>query len=79
MVTELDADTEEIRLRRLDEAAKQYPRAIALEKARAQLDIARALAANSRTIIQASNSSDLVRDCELRRHVSGAEQRRAGS
>lgn len=60
VVAELDAQTEVVRLKHAENAARLYPVAWEYESYLAQLEIAKALAANSRTIIQAATSNDLM-------------------
>jgi hypothetical protein len=66
-VVELEAQIEEIRLARLDDRLRAFPEAIRFDVSTARLDVARALAANTRAVLQIGNADDisevlLVRD-----------------
>jgi regulator of protease activity HflC (stomatin/prohibitin superfamily) len=60
-VAEIDADTEEYRLSRLEEAWRKYPTAGQVDVHRRELDVARALAGNSRAILQVGTAEDITR------------------
>ena len=65
-VVELEARAEALRLAELKERLKQYPEAMQWEWAGTQLDVIRALAANSRLVIQVGDADMLVRSLMLR-------------
>ncbi len=60
-VTELEAEAEEMRLARLEDRLKKYPLAAQWEAESLRLEIARALAGNSRAILQLGSASDIAR------------------
>ncbi len=72
-VVELEADTEEFRLARLQDRLQKFPEAARWEWAGEQLGVARALAANSRAILQLGSADDILRTFMVREMVS--EQR----
>lgn len=72
-VVELEADTEEYRLGKLQERLEQFPEASRWEWAGEQLNVARALAANSRAILQLGSADDILRTFMVREMM--AEQR----
>ncbi|HYI14695.1 MAG TPA: SPFH domain-containing protein [Thermomicrobiales bacterium] len=66
-VVELEAQAEAIRLERLDERLRAFPEAVRFDVSLARLDVARALAGNSRAVLQIGSADDisqvlLVRD-----------------
>ena len=65
-VVELEARAEALRLAELEERLKQYPEAMQWEWAGTQLDVIRALAANSRIVIQVGDADMLVRSLIMR-------------
>ncbi|MFN8472543.1 MAG: SPFH domain-containing protein [Anaerolineae bacterium] len=72
-VVEVEADTEEYRLGKLQERLQKFPEASQWEWAGEQLSVARALAANSRAILQLGSADDILRTFMVREMVS--EQR----
>ena len=72
-VVELEADTEEFRLGKLQERLEHFPQASQWEWAGEQLGVARALAANSRAILQLGSADDILRTFMVREMMS--EQR----
>jgi hypothetical protein len=60
-VIELEAKTEEFRLAKLEERLRNYPEATRWEWQGDQLAVARALAGNTRAIVQLGNTDTLVR------------------
>jgi hypothetical protein len=60
-IAELEAEAEEMRLARLEDRLKKYPLAAQWEVETLRLEIARALAGNSRAILQLGTASDIAR------------------
>ncbi len=60
-VEELEAETEEFRLARMNERMSQYPEAWVWEKELVRLEVARALAGNTRAMLQLGEASDITR------------------
>lgn len=60
-IVELEAEAEELRLRKLQERLEQYPTAAKWEWETAQLAVAGALAGNTRAVVQMNNAMDLAR------------------
>jgi hypothetical protein len=60
-VEELRADADELRLARLEERLKKYPLAAQYEWEDTQLEVARALAGNSRAVLQVGNAGEIAR------------------
>lgn len=60
-VEEMEAETEEFRLARKNERISKYPEAWAWEVELARLDVARALAGNTRAMLQIGEASDITR------------------
>ncbi|HVX29041.1 MAG TPA: SPFH domain-containing protein [Nitrolancea sp.] len=58
-LVELNAEIEALRLARLEERLRAYPEAVRADVATARLDVARALAANSRAVLQLGNADDI--------------------
>ncbi len=65
-IAELEAETEELRLSTLEERLQKYPQAAAYEMQRAQLEIARALAGNTRAMLQIGAADDILRAYVMR-------------
>ena len=65
-VVELEAETEELRLSKMQERLKKYPDAVKFDVETRELDIAQALAGNSRAILQIGSASDIVRTLLVR-------------
>ena len=65
-IAELEAETEELRLSTLEERLLKYPQAAAYEMQRAQLEIARALAGNTRAVLQIGAADDILRAYVMR-------------
>ena len=65
-VVELEAETEELRLSKMQERLKKYPEAVKFDVEARELDIAQALAGNSRAILQIGSASDIVRTLLVR-------------
>lgn len=65
-VVELEAETEELRLAKLQERLERYPDAVKFDIERRQLDIAQALAGNSRAVLQIGSANDIVRSLLVR-------------
>ncbi|NJP06814.1 MAG: hypothetical protein HC837_14965 [Chloroflexaceae bacterium] len=65
-VAELEAEAEMLRRSWLDEMLRRYPNVVEYEQKMARLDVARALAGNSRTILQAGNLDEFVRSITVR-------------
>jgi regulator of protease activity HflC (stomatin/prohibitin superfamily) len=60
-VAELEAEAEETRLARLEERLQKYPLAAQWDAESLRLEIARALAGNSRAVLQLGSASDIAR------------------
>lgn len=60
-VFELEADAEALRLRRLQERLEQFPDAAEYDVGSAKLEIARALAGNTRAVLQIGDADDMVK------------------
>jgi regulator of protease activity HflC (stomatin/prohibitin superfamily) len=65
-LAELEAETEELRLSRMEERLEKYPQAAAYQMQRAQLEIARALAGNTRAVLQIGAADDILRAYVIR-------------
>jgi regulator of protease activity HflC (stomatin/prohibitin superfamily) len=65
-IAELEAAAAELRLARQEEMLERYPRAAQWEWAGTQLEVARALASNSRVIMQMQGVDDIARALNLR-------------
>lgn len=65
-IVQLEADAEELRLKKLDERLKKYPRAAEHEMELKRLEIARALAGNTRAMLQVGSADDIARAFVLR-------------
>ena len=65
-IARLEAETEELRLSTLEERLQKYPRAAAYEMQRAQLEIGRALAGNTRAVLQIGDADDILRAYVMR-------------
>jgi regulator of protease activity HflC (stomatin/prohibitin superfamily) len=59
-VVELEAETEELRLSKMQERLERYPDAVRFDVETRELDIAQALAGNSRAVLQIGSASDIV-------------------
>ena len=65
-VVELEAETEDLRLSKMQERMQKYPEAVQFDVETRELDIAQALAGNSRAILQIGSASDIVRSLLVR-------------
>lgn len=65
-IAELDAEAEAVRLQRVEQGLRQNPLAAHREMQLAQFEVARALAANSRAVLQVGGADDLVRAFVMR-------------
>jgi regulator of protease activity HflC (stomatin/prohibitin superfamily) len=65
-LVELEAEAEELRLARLEERLKNYPKAAQWEVETLQLEIGRALAGNTRAVLQVGSASDITRAFVMR-------------
>jgi regulator of protease activity HflC (stomatin/prohibitin superfamily) len=65
-IAELEAAAEELRLAKQEEMLQRYPNAAQWEWSGAQLEVARALASNSRVIVQVHGVDDIARALTLR-------------
>ncbi|GAB4425035.1 MAG: hypothetical protein Kow0031_04360 [Anaerolineae bacterium] len=70
-VEELEAEAEELRLAKLEERLAKYPNAAAWETATLRLEVARALAGNTRAVLQLGNASDIARAFIVRDTIQG--------
>jgi regulator of protease activity HflC (stomatin/prohibitin superfamily) len=68
-VVELEAETEDLRLSKMQERMQKYPEAVQFDVETRELDIAQALAGNSRAILQIGSASDIVRSLLVRESV----------
>jgi len=60
-VVKLEADAEELRLKKLEERLERYPKATAFELKLKRMEVARALAGNTRALLQVGNADDIAR------------------
>jgi regulator of protease activity HflC (stomatin/prohibitin superfamily) len=65
-IVQLEADAEDLRLKKLEERLKKYPRAAEHEMELKRLEIARALAGNTRAMLQVGSADDIARAFVLR-------------
>jgi regulator of protease activity HflC (stomatin/prohibitin superfamily) len=65
-VAQVDAETEELRLSKLEDRLRKYPLAAQYEIQHAQLEIARALAGNTRAVVQVGQADDILRSFVIR-------------
>lgn len=65
-IVQLEADAEELRLKKLEERLEKYPRAAEHELELNRLEIARALAGNTRAMLQVGSADDIARAFVLR-------------
>ena len=72
-VAELEAEAEELRLSTMEERLMKYPGAAQYELNRAQLEIGRALAGNTRAVLQIGAADDITRAYVMREFLQ--EQR----
>jgi regulator of protease activity HflC (stomatin/prohibitin superfamily) len=71
-VVELEAQTEELRLSKLQERLEKYPDAVQFDVETRELDIAQALAGNSRAVLQIGSASDIVPSLLVRDAIKSA-------
>lgn len=71
-VAELAAEADQLRLARLEDQLQRYPHAASWEWADTQLNVARALAGNSRVVLQLGEPGDLARLLTLRDIANGS-------
>jgi len=65
-IAQLEAEAEELRLSNLEERLRNYPQAAAYETQGHQLEIARALAGNTRAVLQIGAADDILRAFVMR-------------
>jgi regulator of protease activity HflC (stomatin/prohibitin superfamily) len=65
-VLELETDAQLMRLKRLEEALRSFPLAAAWESEGLRLDVARALAGNTRAVVQLGSPDDIARALMVR-------------
>jgi regulator of protease activity HflC (stomatin/prohibitin superfamily) len=65
-VVELESETEELRLSKMQERLKKYPDAVRFDVETRELDIAQALAGNSRAVLQIGGANDIVKSLLVR-------------
>jgi regulator of protease activity HflC (stomatin/prohibitin superfamily) len=65
-VVELEAEAEAVRLARLEERLRDFPTAIDYELRRARLEVARALAGNTRAVVQVGQADEIARALVVR-------------
>ncbi len=70
-VVELEAEAEDLRLSRLEDRLEKYPNAAEWETATLRLEVARALAGNTRAVLQLGNASDIARAFIVRDTIQG--------
>jgi regulator of protease activity HflC (stomatin/prohibitin superfamily) len=73
-IAELEAETEELRLSKLEERLQKYPQAATYEMQRAQLEIARALAGNTRAVLQIGAADGILRAYVMREFLQEEDQ-----
>jgi regulator of protease activity HflC (stomatin/prohibitin superfamily) len=78
-LVELEAEAEELRLARLEQRLADYPHAANWEIETLELEIGRALAGNSRAVLQVGSASDIVRTFLLRDGMQQEDAARAAS
>jgi hypothetical protein len=71
---ELEAENEALRLGRLEERLRQNPSAARLDWDRHQLEVARALAGNTRAVLQVGNAGDIGRVLMIHDIEGGAQE-----
>jgi regulator of protease activity HflC (stomatin/prohibitin superfamily) len=76
-IAELDAEAEAVRLGRVEEGLRNNPLAAQREMQMAQLEVARALAANSRAVLQVGSANDMVSAFVMRDMLTGASDQGA--
>jgi regulator of protease activity HflC (stomatin/prohibitin superfamily) len=76
-IVELRAESEELRLARLEQRLKKYPLAAKWEVESAQMEIARSLAGNTRAVVQVGHGSDIARAFVMSDTLAGKEARPA--
>ncbi len=72
-IAELDAEAELLRLQRVEEGLRNNPLAAQRELQLGQLEVARALAGNSRAVLQVGGADDLVRAFVMREVLHDAQ------
>jgi regulator of protease activity HflC (stomatin/prohibitin superfamily) len=72
-IVELRAESEELRLARLEQRLKKYPLAAKWEAESAQLEVARSLASNTRAVVQVGHGSDIARAFVMSDTLAGKE------
>ncbi|MDP9313353.1 MAG: SPFH/Band 7/PHB domain protein [Chloroflexota bacterium] len=77
-IAELDAEAEAVRLLRVEEGLRKNPLAAQRELQLAQFEVARALASNSRAVLQVGGADDLVRAFVMREVLHDAAQAPVG-
>jgi len=65
-VVELESQTEELRLSQVQKRLEQFPDAVRYDVETRQLDIAQALAGNSRAVLQIGSANDIVKSLLVR-------------
>ncbi len=65
-VVELESQTEELRLAKMQERLEKFPDAVRFDLETRQLDIAQALAGNSRAVLQIGSANDIVKSLLVR-------------
>lgn len=78
-IAKLEAEAEELRLSTMEDRLSKYPQAAAYDMQRAQLEIARALAGNTRAVLQIGAADDILRAYVLRQFLQqdGGDERPA--
>jgi regulator of protease activity HflC (stomatin/prohibitin superfamily) len=76
-VAEVDLEAQIARLARLEEALSKYPHAAEWEWQGAQLDVARALAGNTRAVLQVGNATEIARALTMGDLMRGSTDQRA--
>jgi hypothetical protein len=69
-IVELEAEAAELRLAKQEEMLQRYPHAAQWEWSGTQLEVARALASNSRVFLQVHGADDIARALTLREMAS---------
>lgn len=77
-LVELEAETESFRLAKLEERLAEFPHATEWEMESLRLEIAKALAGNTRAMLQVGSADDIVRSFIIRNVMDNVEQEHSG-
>jgi regulator of protease activity HflC (stomatin/prohibitin superfamily) len=73
-LVELEAETEEFKLAKLEQRLKDYPKAAQWLWQGEQLEVARALAGNSRAVLQIGEANEILRAFTVREMLTGKDE-----